>query len=205
MQELELKFDESVWTAYKAVWSVAQETCPVAYSGSLGTGIAGGYSPSGRFIVLAREDQAGRFEPQPNSDREMIFEACIILHELSHAHSHLLCGSDDRYEAYRKALTLWNLVNMDGTLLNDSERKLIFQEEALVEERGLRLTTSIAPSFQEQYTASMFENLGAYSTLLWTGRWPNGMRQMWEGSEVYKQAVQHAATIGLHLPPPRVE
>jgi hypothetical protein len=178
----------SLWDEYNRIWSLAQETCPVVYAKDIGNGIAGAYYPRERVIILKRNDATtGEHEPRITDDHTMTYESCILLHEMAHAQSHISGG--DRYLAYRSANMLWNLVNMDGTLLNEEERALIFREETKVDMDAMRMSRQFSKGIQEEYGRAMIDNLSAYSSLLWTGTWPDGKRQKWEGSASHARAL----------------
>lgn len=184
-------YTESLWEEYKEVWRMAERVVPVAYTDSLesytGGSIAGAYYAREGIIYVQNKEFSGRLAPEPMTDARMARHACIILHELNHAISHSQGGQ--RYDDYMRALRLWNIVNMDGTLLTDRERILIYDEETRVDLGGFKMSGQFSKAIRDEYVREMVTNLANYHSLLWTGYWTNGIRQRWEGSEMFNKMM----------------
>lgn len=166
---------DEAWAQLCEIWRLAERVCRVQYSADLPRGIAGGYDMSGnRILIRSGTVPSGQDFPTRDDRDKMTYQACVVAHELSHAHSLLEGGKE--FERYRRSLIRWNLAGMDGTVLSEADRGRIFDEEVRVELRGIKMVRSVAPTLEEAYLGTMASNLSAYSSLLWTGRWPERPR-----------------------------
>lgn len=180
--------DEEVWESYKRAWKLAEGMCTVFYTDKLPSNTFAAFAPSLNMIMLNRPDLSGRFAPVADSDTwRMANEASALLHEFSHAESNRAGGQ--KYDEYIKALLFWNFVNMDGTMLDEKERLAIFTEEMKVDTRGMTLANDHFPALKQYYSEAMVLNLGNYSSILWTGKWPDGTPQRWQDSQSLSQAM----------------
>jgi hypothetical protein len=171
---------DEIWDQFKAVWRFAEKVCPVQYSPDLPPGVGAGYIMRDNKILIGNKlIRPGQDVPKWGDKYTMMIDACMVMHELSHAYSFIEGGRE--FEKYRRSLALWNYVNMDGSIILDDDRKRILNEEVRVELRGIKMIRSVAPDFEEAYSVMMMSNLTSYTSLLWTGQWPNGTPQRWEG------------------------
>lgn len=169
---------DAIASSYYSVWRLAEKTCKISYSGSLGEGCRGAYwaadDQARRQIYIVNEGLAGRRDPHIQDADRMKKDILTIAHELGHATNHQASVGTAGDRLFKRSLSLWLSAKMDGTILRDEERSAIYMEEVRAETFGKALIEQIHPSLSFEYDCAVVDNLSAYSSLLWTGKWPDG-------------------------------
>lgn len=183
---------DRLWRAYKQVWAMAEEICPVYLVRNIENNYAGAYfgypDPSKRQIHVRRKallETEAKFFDHPtwvNSPNVLVSELCTIAHEVAHAEHHVIGSA--RNKDYRESLLKWM---KNGTQKNafprpsftDWDKGRIYEEESLAEVRAREIVSAVLPEIRQECDARIYENLNNYVHILWEGHYSNGKPYVW--------------------------
>lgn len=198
---------DRIWRGYKQIWALAEETCGVFLVESIENNYSGAYfgnqDQKDRQIHIRRnalglEALRGYDHPVWCADLvTLAHELCTIAHELAHAEHHII--GDLRYHDYRRALSAWVEHDENGGVFTDWDRGRIYEEESLAEIRGREIVQIIIPEIVQHCDQRIYENLNAYHSILWTGKYPSGKIHKWD-RKLYLNPLQ-ANRSPLWVPP----